>query len=101
MISQTPTAAPYSVELSTRAILDLLDIRAFIASRGAPLAAQRHAIKLERLIEKLEQFPQRGRHVGGGVRQLTAVAPHVVRYRIRGAIVQVIRIRHGAMKTTW
>jgi plasmid stabilization system protein ParE len=72
-------AAPYVVELSTRAIADLLEIRAFIASQGAPLAARRHASRLEALIEKLEHFPQRGRHVGGGVRELTAVAPHIVR----------------------
>jgi plasmid stabilization system protein ParE len=88
---------PYSVELSTRAVADLLEIRAFIANQGAPRAANRHASRLEALIEKLEQFPQRGRHVGGGVRELTAVAPHIVRYRIRGRTVQVIRVRHGAM----
>jgi plasmid stabilization system protein ParE len=88
---------PYTVELSTRAVTDILEIRAFIASQGAPPAADRHASRLEALIEKLEQFPQRGRHVGGGVRELTAVAPHIVRYRIRGRTVQVIRIRHRAM----
>jgi len=87
----------YNVELSARAVADLLEIRAFIANRGAPLAADRYASRLEVLIEKLERFPQRGRHVGGGVRELTAIAPHVVRYRIQGRTVQVIRIRHGAM----
>lgn len=100
MTSPAPIPTPHTVALSARAVLDLVEIRAFIASRGAPLAALRHAAKLEALIEKLEQFPQRCRHVGGGVRELTAVAPYIVRYRLRGNIVEVIRVRHGAMKPT-
>lgn len=88
----------YRVRVSPKAVLDLIEIRAFIAGNGGPSAALKHADKLERLITTLELFPERGRHLGGGIRELTAVTPHIVRYRISGSHVEVIRIRHGAMQ---
>ncbi len=92
------TPPPFTVRLSPEAVTDLTDIRTYIAAQGAPLAAQRHAERLEHAIERLEHHPRIGRHAGGGVRELVVVRPQVIRYRIKGQTVEVLRIRHGRQK---
>jgi len=53
----------------------------------------------ERLItvaDSLAEFAFRGRDAGDGKREMTTVWPYVLRYRVDGETVFILRIRHGA-----
>jgi plasmid stabilization system protein ParE len=63
-----------------------------------PAAAERVAQRLIELADSLEQFPHRGRDAGSGRREMTVVWPYVLRYRVEGDSVFILRIRHGARK---
>jgi toxin ParE1/3/4 len=84
-----------AVVWSARSERDLKSIRAYIG-QVAPLAAQRLALRLISAVESLADHPQRGRLVHGDVRELVAINPYVVRYRIRAGSVEIVRIKHGA-----
>jgi addiction module RelE/StbE family toxin len=61
-----------------------------------PTAAQRLAKRLVALADSLADFPERGRDAGEGRREMTTVWPYVLRYRVEGERVVILRIRHGA-----
>lgn len=61
-----------------------------------PPAAASMAARLIALADSLADFPQRGRDAGDGRREMTIVPPYIVRYRIDGERVIILRIRHGA-----
>ena len=61
-----------------------------------PAAAQKLGEKLVALADSLEDFPNRGRDVGGGKREMTSVWPYIMRYRVDGDRIVILRIRHGA-----
>lgn len=61
-----------------------------------PAAAQRLAQRLIELADSLAEFPQRGRDAGDGRREMTVVWPYILRYRVQGDTVFILRIRHGA-----
>ena len=82
---------------SVRSESDLESIRAYVGY-VAPLAAQRLALRLVAAVESLAHHPQRGRPVQGDIRELVAVPPYVVRYRIRSETVEIVRIKHGARR---
>jgi toxin ParE1/3/4 len=88
---------PSRVIWSTRSERDLAGIRAYIG-QFAPLAAQRFALRLVGMVESLADQPNRGRRVRSDVRELVAVAPYIVRYRVVVGGVEVIRIKHGARR---
>ncbi|PLR20295.1 addiction module toxin RelE [Caulobacter zeae] len=90
-------APAFKVAWSIRSRRDLEGIRAYIG-QVRPIAAQRLAIRLVTAVEALAQHPHRGRPAGGDVRELVAIAPYIVRYRIKGGMVQIIRIKHGAKR---
>ena len=80
----------------TRQARDDLDrIREYIG-QFAPLAAQRFALRLVLAVESLAKQPQRGRPVAGGKRELTAIPPYLIRYRVTERDIEVLTIRHGA-----
>ncbi len=56
------------------------------------------AARLRGAGESLQSQPERGRLSGGGYRELTIVAPYIVRYRVTGREVIIVRIRHGARR---
>lgn len=89
--------APAAVEVifSPAAVADLAYIRGYIG-RFNPAAAQRMAEQIKTLALSLAEFPERGRPIGIGRREITVIPPYVIRYRIRGSVVQIIRIWHGA-----
>ncbi|MHB8287091.1 MAG: type II toxin-antitoxin system RelE/ParE family toxin [Caulobacteraceae bacterium] len=66
---------------SSRSRRDLEAIRLYIG-RDAPLAARRLSIQFFAAGESLATMPDRGRHVGGGVRELTIIYPYVIRYLV-------------------
>lgn len=84
----------FNVVWSVRSRRDLEGIRAYVG-QVRPIAAQRLALRLIAAVETLAKHPDRGRPAGDA-RELVVIAPYVVRYRVKGAIVQVIRIKHGA-----
>lgn len=75
-------------------IFDYLDV--FNPSAAAEVAAA--------LIEAgntLAAFPHRGRPLpNSGMRELVAVPPYVIRYRVAGEAVHILRVRHAARRPT-
>jgi toxin ParE1/3/4 len=50
--------------------------------------------------DSLENFPQRGRPVPGtNLREWTLVYPYIIRYRIAGDDVRILRMRHGMRRS--
>jgi plasmid stabilization system protein ParE len=61
-----------------------------------PAAAARIAGRLIDVADGLVEFPNRGRDAGGGRREMTTVWPYILRYRVEGETVVILRVRHGA-----
>ena len=59
-------------------------------------AAERLADRLIELADSLAEFSDRGREAGDGRREMTIVWPYILRYRVEGDGVIILRIRHGA-----
>jgi addiction module RelE/StbE family toxin len=79
------------------AIASLDAIRAYIG-QFSPLAAQRMAIRLVSAGMSLASHPERGRSIGRGRRELATVPPYLILYRVRGEVVEILAIRHGARR---
>lgn len=43
----------------------------------------------------LAVFPHRGRLAGMNLRETTVVYPYIIRYRVEGDCVVILRVRHG------
>lgn len=61
-----------------------------------PMAAKRIARDLIAAAMSLEGFPNRGRPVAPGIRELVKVRPYILRYRIVDDAVLVLGLRHSA-----
>ena len=61
-----------------------------------PQAAERIAQRLIEAGDRLSMFPERGRPASGGTRELVIVRPYVLRYRVDGGTVYILRVRHSA-----
>ncbi|HEX5257157.1 MAG TPA: type II toxin-antitoxin system RelE/ParE family toxin [Sphingomicrobium sp.] len=79
------------------AVENLENIVAYIACFNE-VAAIRLAKRLLDLAESLAEFSDRGRSVGEGRREMTIVPPYILRYRVDGDQVTILRLRHGARK---
>ena len=77
------------------AVANLDAIVAYI-SEFNPAAAERLAERLIALADSLAEFSDRGRDAGDGRREMTIVPPYVMRYRVDGERVIILRVRHGA-----
>ncbi|MEO6091982.1 MAG: type II toxin-antitoxin system RelE/ParE family toxin [Novosphingobium sp.] len=77
------------------AIEHLEAIVAYISTFN-PAAAVRLGERLIAVADSLDEFSERGRPVGGGKREMTTVWPYVLRYRVEGDAVIILRIRHGS-----
>ena len=74
---------------------DLERVRAYVAEFN-PWAANRLAVQLLAAADSLEHFPRRGRlGIEAGTRELVAVPPYVIVYRI-ALRVEIVRIWHSA-----
>lgn len=76
---------------------DLENIRTYIGQFN-PTAAQRMAERLIAAADSLSEFPDRGRPIANGRRELTIIWPYLLRYRVAGDIAYILRIRHGAQR---
>ena len=77
---------------------DLTRICDYIRDHDAPAAARRVALTIYESVASLAQFPHRGR---AGRRQDTRELvlpplPFLAVYRIRGDVIEILRILHGA-----
>lgn len=62
-----------------------------------PRAAMQVAQTLLNTGNSLEHFPHRGRPVGtSDLRELVTSYPYIIRYRISGEAVVILRVRHGS-----
>ena len=53
------------------------------------------------VVDGLELFPHRGRLVPGtDLREIVAADPYIVRYRVVGDGVRVLRVRHASRRPT-
>jgi toxin ParE1/3/4 len=85
---------------SKRALAHLRYIRGYIEQFN-PQAAQDLVAALVATANSLENFPHRGRLVvGTDKRELVSVHPYIVRYRVAGDTVRVLRIRHTSRRPT-
>lgn len=82
---------------STDAIDDLRAIRSYIAEAN-PGAASRVAAALADAANALVAFPDRGRPIRPGVRELTTVRPYIIRYVVLPDEVRIAFIRHSARR---
>ena len=84
------------VTLAAAARADLARIRTYIGQEN-PAAANRVAVQLLAACDRLEYLPERGRPgLVPGTRELAAVWPYVIVYRVTPEGVQILRIWHGA-----
>lgn len=74
---------------------DLEHIRAYIG-QFRPRAAERMAERLLEAADDLSEYAERGRPIGNGRREFAIVWPYLIRYRIDGDAVYILRVRHGA-----
>jgi len=83
-----------------RAALDNLNAVAEYISRDNPVAAARTVAAIVNAVEDLKQFPALGRPGRvSGTRELVVLGtPYIVPYRVRGNVVQLIRVFHAARK---
>ena len=80
---------------SRSALLDLQRIHDYIALFN-PRAGRMMADRLIAEANRLVNFPHRGRSVSGTpIRESTLVYPYVIRYRVVGDTVFILRVRHG------
>jgi addiction module RelE/StbE family toxin len=64
-----------------------------------PRAAETMVMEILAAGDSLENFPYRGRVVPGAqLREITLARPYVIRYRIAGDHVSILRVRHGARR---
>jgi addiction module RelE/StbE family toxin len=61
-----------------------------------PEAARGLAVRLIEVADSLAEFSERGRDAGEGRREMTIVRPYILRYRVEGDAVFILRVRHGA-----
>jgi toxin ParE1/3/4 len=82
------------VRLTASAVSDLVHIRDYIGKFN-PAAASRIAARLIEAAESLEDFPEKGQAATRGRRVWPVVPPYVIRYRIEGQTIWILRFRHG------
>jgi plasmid stabilization system protein ParE len=85
---------------SKRSLAHLRYIRGYIEQFN-PQAARDLAVALVAAAESLKNFPHRGRLVvGTDKRELVSVHPYIIRYRVVGDTVRILRIRHTSRRPT-
>jgi addiction module RelE/StbE family toxin len=82
-----------------RAVADLVDIEAYIASNN-PTAAQRIARRIKTSVVGLANMPYIGRpgRVGGTRELVIAGLPYIVAYAVEGDRVEILAVIHGARR---
>jgi toxin ParE1/3/4 len=77
------------------AVGQLESVVTYVAAFDAD-AARRLGARLIAVADSLADFPHRGGDAGAGRREMTRVWPYVLRYRVEGERVVILRVRHDA-----
>lgn len=79
--------------------LNLIAVSEYI-SRDNPDAAARTVAAIVKALETLQHFPSAGRpgRIAGTRELVVSGTPYIVPYRVRGGVVQLIRVFHAARK---
>ncbi|UZK69370.1 type II toxin-antitoxin system RelE/ParE family toxin [Sphingomonas sp. S1-29] len=85
----------YRVIWSAAAIIELRAIDDYVSLLNEP-AGKRVARRIMTAGMSLVDFPNRGREIAPGIRQLSVVYPYLIRYRVAGDRVEILSVRHGA-----
>jgi toxin ParE1/3/4 len=91
------------VTYSRLALAELEDILKRIAAEN-PAAAVRVRARVDRVIERIAQFPEAAQEVAErpGVRRVPLVRyPYVIHYQVTETEVIILRIIHGARRSPW
>lgn len=80
---------------TAEAVANLRSIFGYVSAFNATAAA-RLAQRLQAAADSLAEHPERGREASFGMRELAVIYPYLIRYRVRGDAVIILRIRHGA-----
>lgn len=86
------------VQVSARAIGDLLGIRDWIAEQADVDTAEAFISRIRAKIDQLREFPKRGELFRGGrkgQRKLSFERSYIIFYRVEGALVNVDRVMSG------
>jgi toxin ParE1/3/4 len=83
----------------TDAILDLIEIRDFIAS-DKPHSANEISARIKKYVEILKENPGVGRpgRLPNTRELIITGTPYIVPYRARRNTIEILRVLHGAMK---
>ena len=84
---------------TARALRDLASLRAYIWQDN-PAAAERQVERILAVAARLAEFPETGRPGRrAGTRELVVSrTPYLLPYRIRGELVEVLRVLHGRQR---
>jgi toxin ParE1/3/4 len=72
-------------------------IFAYVSAFSLP-AARRLNVRLVAAAASFAEMPDRGRAWRGGIRDLLAVEPYIIRYVVVDDEVRILKIRHGAQR---
>jgi addiction module RelE/StbE family toxin len=83
-----------------RAAINNLDALAEYISRDNPAAAEKTVAAIRIAVEHLKRFPASGRpgRISGTRELVVSGTPYIVPYRVRGDVVQLIRVFHTSRK---
>ena len=83
-----------------RAALNNLDALAEYIARDNPAAAEKTVAAIRLAVENLDRFSALGRpgRISGTRELVVSGTPYIVPYRVRGEVVQLIRVFHAARK---
>lgn len=88
----------HKVVWANAALVNLQAVQDYIAQFN-PYAAAKVAAEIVETAEELVMFPQRGRAVRGTrLREVMTSYPYIIRYRVTGDMIIILRIRHMARK---
>ena len=80
-----------------KALVDLIEIQVYLNGFN-PSAARRFFMMLKAAGDSLNEFPDRGRPIDKGRRELTVIRPYVIRYRVTAKDVRILSVRHAARR---
>ena len=93
--SQAPAPRMARISWSVQASLQLAAIVDYLEEFD-PAAARRLGVRLLELADSLKDFPDRGRPIAQGRREMVTVRPYILRYVHEGDTVVILGIRHAA-----
>ena len=88
------------IRWTTPAAQDLTSISDYISEREGPALARRVALAIYEHVDALTVFPRRGRagRVPDTRELVIAGLPYLAVYRLKGDVIEVARVLHGAQQ---